>query len=158
MRMLNLTQFRQLIIKSTLNDLLMYSENAEELLVFTCAVESNGGSYLAQLNGPALGIYQMEPTTYTDIWQNYLQNKHRLLLIMLSNFDSGFMPSPERLIYDLRFATAMARIHYDRVQAPLPNSSDQDTLWDYYKKYYNTSHGAADKDAALKKYHDFLAG
>ena len=65
--MLNIAQFRDLIVKSTLNDLLLYSEDAEELLVFTCAVESLGGTYLQQVKGPALGIYQMEPVTYNDI-------------------------------------------------------------------------------------------
>jgi hypothetical protein len=61
--MFNITQFRELLIRPVLDSLQMYSKDAEELLVFTCAAESNGGTYLHQVKGPALGIYQCEPST-----------------------------------------------------------------------------------------------
>ena len=154
--MLNITQFRELIIKSSLNDLLLYSEDAEELLVFTCAVESIGGTYLHQVGGPALGIYQMEPTTYTDIWQNFIIPDNKLGLKLFNNFDVNRMPSPSRLIYDLRYATALTRLFYLRIQAPLPSRDDVNAIWDYYKKYYNTFKGKAVKDESIKKYHDFV--
>ena len=83
--MLNIKQLREFIIKPALYDLVMYSPEAEELLVFTCAVESKGCSYIKQIEGPALGIYQMEPATYNDLWQNYIKNKGSLILIMISN-------------------------------------------------------------------------
>lgn len=156
--MLNIAQFRELIVKSTLNDLLLYSENAEELLVFTCANESLGGTYLQQVNGPALGIYQMEPQTHTDIWYNYLNFHHSLRQRLTSNFNVLNIPGEERLIYDLRYATALARIYYARISELLPNAKDENAIWEYYKKYYNTSLGAATKDAAIKKYRDFLGG
>jgi hypothetical protein len=154
--MFNILQFRESIVKSTLNDLLLYSPEAEELLVFTCATESRGGSYIRQVNGPALGIYQMEPETYNDIWQNYLKDKTNLCMILFSNFEIGFQPSPDRLIYDLRLSTAMARLFYSRIKEPLPSSKDIDSIWDYYKKYYNTPKGKAQKFEAIQKYHDFL--
>ena len=154
--MLNLAQFRELIVKSSLKDLMLYSEDAEELLVFTCAVESLGGTYLKQVNGPALGIYQMEPITYNDIWERYLKANGRLSMMMFSNFHVAFMPSEERLIYDLRFATAMTRLHYARVKEPLPTCKDENAVWDYYKRYYNTFKGAATKEESLAKYHSFL--
>lgn len=156
--MLNIKQFRELIIKSTLNDLLLYSENAEELMVFTCAAESLGGTYLQQVGGPALGIYQMQPETFNDIWQNYLQKNNRLLMMLLSNFHITFTPSEDRLIYDLRLATAMTRIFYARIREPLPSAEDTNAIWDYYKKYYNTENGAAEKDASISKYRDFILG
>ena len=68
-------QLRELIITPALSKLQLYSKDAEELLIFTCAVESDGGTYLKQIKGPALGIYQMEPRTYNDIWQNYMRNR-----------------------------------------------------------------------------------
>jgi hypothetical protein len=154
--MLNITQFRELIVKSSLNDLLLYSQDAEELLVFTCAVESLGGSYLHQVNGPALGIYQMEPTTYNDIWQNFIIPDNKLGLRLFNNFDVNRMPSEARLIYDLRFATAMTRIFYLRIQAPLPPADDVNAIWDYYKLYYNTPKGAAEKEDSVKKYREFV--
>lgn len=154
--MLNINQFRELIVKSSLNDLLLYSQDAEELLVFTCAVESLGGTYLQQLSGPALGIYQMEPATYNDLWQNFIIPDNRLTLKLINNFDIRMMPSEARLIYDLRFATAITRIFYLRVKAPLPSASDVNAIWDYYKRYYNTSYGAAQKDESITKYRNFV--
>ena len=154
--MLNPNQFRDLIVKSSLNDLLLYSKDAEELLVFTCAVESLGGTYLHQVGGPALGIYQMEPETYNDIWNNFIIPDNKLILRLINNFDVGRMPSEDRLIYDLRFATAITRIFYLRIQEALPDSDDVNALWDYYKKYYNTIKGKAQKDESIKKYHDFV--
>lgn len=154
--MLNLAQFRELIVKSSLNDLMMYSEDAEELLIFTCAVESLGGTYIRQINGPALGIYQMEPATYNDIWQNFIKVNGRFSLMLLSNFNVAFMPEEQRLIYDLRFATAMARLHYYRIKEKLPNRNDINAIWKYYKKYYNTPSGKAEKDYSIQKYQAFV--
>ena len=100
--MLNIAQFREFIVIPTLHDLVLNSTAAEELIVFTCATESLGGTYLKQVNGPAIGIYQMEPETYNDIWQNYIMKHGSLMLILGSNFNAHFMPDEQRLIYDLR--------------------------------------------------------
>jgi len=154
--MLNIVQFRESIVKSTLNDILMYSQAAEELLVFTCAVESLGGTYIRQIKGTALGIYQMEPETYTDIWQNYLKAHPNLCMMLFTNFNIGFIPSEERLIYDLRFATVMCRIFYARIKEPLPNPKDENSIWNYYKRYYNTNMGKSFKEYAITKYHEFI--
>lgn len=155
--MLKSQQLRELIIRPALQDMVMWSEQAEELLIFTCAVESDGGSYLKQVKGPALGIYQMEPKTYNDIWQNYIMYKPNLGMILGHNFDAFRMPSEDRLIYDLRFATAMARLHYYRVSAMLPAHDDIQDIWDYYRSHYNTSAGKADKDRCLQSYQSFIS-
>jgi hypothetical protein len=154
--MINCAQLRELIIKPALTDLVMLSDVAVELLVFTCATESIGGTYLKQINGPALGIYQMEPNTYNDIWQNYINNNHKLMLLMTTNFGCNRIPSEERLVYDLRFATAMCRVHYSRVSEPLPSSSDVMSMWQYYKDHYNSFRGAAEQDQAIAKYQSFI--
>lgn len=156
--MINVQQLRELIIKPTLQDLQMYSEDAEELMVFTCAVESGGGTYLKQINGPALGIYQMEPETYYDIRLHYLPHKQQLSVILYTQFGLATYPHSEeaRLVYDLRFATAMARIHYLRVSEPLPNKQDTLGVWEYYKTYYNTSSGSAQVDQTIQKYRSYI--
>jgi hypothetical protein len=154
--MFNVYQFRELIIKPALNDLVLYSPEAEELLVFTCAVESLGGSYLKQVKGPALGIYQMEPRTYNDIWQNFIMKHSSLMMKLHSSFNLVFIPPEDRLVYDLRFATAIARIHYERFKEKIPDAKDIEGIWEYYKKYYNTSEGAASKEFSILKYQDFV--
>jgi hypothetical protein len=154
--MIDIKQLRELIIKPSLDKLQMYSTDAEELLVFTCACESLGGTYLKQIKGPALGIYQMEPNTYTDIWQNYIKNQGHLVNMLALNFNVTSMPLPERMIYDLQYATAMARLHYRRVKAPIPDHKNIDAVWEYYKKYYNTPLGKAEKEQSIKHYQKYL--
>lgn len=155
--MINCAQLRSLIIKPALEGLQLYSEDAEELLIFTCAVESDGGTYLHQLNGPALGIYQMEPETHNDIWHNYIHFKGSFSLILISNFDCAYMPSEDRMVYDLRYATAMCRLHYARIKDPIPHKNNVDALWEYYKLHYNTVNGKAQKDRSIAAYNRFLS-
>lgn len=154
--MINHDQLRTLIIRPALDKLQLYSQQAVELLVFTCAVESNGGTYLKQINGSALGIYQMEPDTYADIWQNFIRYRSNISQLMGIHFDAYRMPEANRLVFDLRFATAMARIHYRRVSMELPSHNDPNAIWDYYKEFYNTKEGKAEKKKALKAYYNFI--
>lgn len=154
--MLDCSQFRSLILEPVLSKLQLYSKNAEELLVFTCAAESLGGTLLHQVKGPALGIFQMEPNTYTDIWVNYIRNRNQLATLMSLHMGCTRIPDVERMIYDLHFAAAMARIHYLRVTETIPDHTNVDAMWDYYKKYYNTEKGKAKKEDSIKKYQDFI--
>lgn len=154
--MLDCSQFRSLIIEPVLSKLKVYSKNAEELLVFTCAAESLGGTLLQQVKGPALGIYQMEPNTYTDIWVNYIHARNNLATLMSLHYGCNRIPPVERLIYDLHFATAMTRIHYLRMPGNLPEPKDIEGIWEYYKKYYNTEKGKAKKEDSIKKYEQFI--
>lgn len=153
--MFNYNQFKELIVIPTLNKLLLNSDDAVELLMFTCANESIGGTYLKQLNGPALGVFQMEPNTYNDIWQNYITKDQSLAMKMLHNFNAPQMPDEERMIYDLSFACAMARIFYKRIPEALPKASNYEAIWKYYKKYYNTYEGRAETDNAITNYLQF---
>lgn len=155
--MFNYQQFADLILKPTLTDLLMYSDKAMHLMAFTLANESDGGTFLRQIHGPALGIYQMEPKTYTDIWENFIAKKPNIALIMTHQFQAPVMQSEDRLIYDLRYATAMTRLFYYRLYVPLPEIDDMQ-IWKYYKTYYNTSAGKASEIPAINKYHKFIYG
>lgn len=155
--MFNCEQLTELVIKPTISDLGLYSEEAVELLIFTCANESHGGTYIKQVKGPALGIYQMEPATYNDLWQNFLYKNLSLLLQFNHNFDLHQMPSEMRMVYDLRFATAMARIFYARIKEALPKANDLEGIWSYYKRFYNTVNGKAERQSAIEAYHKFKA-
>jgi hypothetical protein len=154
--MFNITQFRELLIRPVLDSLQMYSKDAEELLVFTCAAESNGGTYLHQVKGPALGIYQCEPSTHTDLWYNYIFHRHSLASILALKFNCPRIPDSDRLLWDLNYATAVCRLDYRREAEPLPSHTDAESIFDYYKKYYNTSKGKSKKDKALEAYEAFL--
>ena len=155
----NPDQFRELVIRPTLKYLepeIPYSEEAEDLLFMTAAHESRLGSYLKQINGPALGVYQMEPDTHEDIWVNFLEYRDELAWAVDFYDIKG---DEEPLVFDLRYATAMARVHYFRVKEALPKKDKFSTyasylkaLSEYAKKYYNTELGKATADDYYKAF------
>lgn len=95
------------------------------------------GTYIAQINGPALGIYQMEPVTYLSLINNYLVYRRDLLERILGYCGYHEMPAAERLIDDARLATIMARLRYKIVPLPLPTEDDIEGMGAYWAKYYN---------------------
>jgi hypothetical protein len=124
--------FREMI-QETLMPVDLWTQSAEELLIGTAAQESHLGTYLFQLGGgPAVGVYQMEPSTHSDIWDNYLL--FRPELVQKVDFTCGVAECDHyALKYDLRYQTIMARIHYRRVKEPLPKWTDvfaQSVYWD----------------------------
>lgn len=174
--MFNCSQFKKLIIQPVLHVLDVYSQEAEELLIGTCAQESQGGTYLFQnivsknmletfSKGLfAVGIYQMEPKTHDDIWKNFLTphvlqkpNKIATIVEKLKSFcNVADKPSAELMLYNLYYATAMARMHYYRVQEPIPKTLNEQAA--YYKKYYNTPDGAASIEEYILNYNKFTGG
>jgi hypothetical protein len=146
---INPKQLRKLVIIPSLkylNPVIPYSIEAVDLLCMTAAHESLNGTYLKQIKGPALGIYQMEPATHDDIWDNYLAHR-KILSELVSGLDS------DELVYNLKYATVMARVHYWRVKEPLPKRKDTGPDSDYIyhlakyaKRYYNTELGKATAD------------
>ncbi len=138
--MLDIPQFRANIIRPVFLVIGGESRAAENLILGTALQESNL-RYLRQLgDGPARGVYQMEPATHDDIWDNYLRYR-----VELRNGVSGFeVPGQDRheqLMWNLGYATAMCRVHYRRVLEPLPGADDIPGLAAYWKQHYNTPLG-----------------
>lgn len=144
-------------IQKTLTPLGLYSPAAEELLMATCAQESLLGTFRVQVGGPALGIFQMEPDTYMDIWKNYLAY-HQLLGHSISSLSHDPALPPSELILNDPYAVALARVQYLRAPGALPPAEDLDGLWLYYKQYYNTPGGAATQDDFNRHYHALVNG
>lgn len=147
---MNPESLRQLI-RATLMPLGLYSEDAEELLMATCAQESRLGFYRHQVNGPALGIFQMEPEDHDDIWKNYLAY-HPALGSALSRIANQLAPAASDLQFNDPYAIAMCRIHYERAPGALPAAADLTGLWNYYKQHYNTPQGAATYEQFVNNY------
>ena len=150
-------QLRDNIIKPTLVKMNAWSLSAEQLLLGTCAVETGLGSYIVQTKGPALGIYQMEPDTADDIYNNYLLYRSMIMTSMLSACDLITRPPNEALIYNLAYATAMCRIRYMRVSEPLPAPNNFTAMALYWKKYYNTPLGSGTVEKFNVAYQKFVA-
>ncbi|MGH7391432.1 MAG: hypothetical protein ACREM3_18525 [Candidatus Rokuibacteriota bacterium] len=127
---------------------------AVELLLGTALVESRL-TYLKQGRetpgdgrGVALGLYQMEPATHTDLWRNYLAYRPSLAAWISSE---GIRPDQD-LITDLTYATRMARVLYWRVPDALPAVDDVLGLARYWKAHWNTAQGAGRVEDFIPRY------
>ena len=156
--MLNCEQFREVIIRPVLNHLQLYTPVAEELLIATVAHESKGGTYLKQINGPALGIYQMEPKTHDDLWNSFFPNHSDLSYRLMTVCKMSTKPTSDMMIFNLFYATAVARCLYARCAQALPMHGDLGELWLYYKKWWNTKKGDAQQDEFVQDYLTFTKG
>jgi len=145
-------QLRQLIIHPTLEHLELNSASAVTLLLATARAESNL-EYLTQLgDGPARGLWQMEPATHDDIWENYLAYRDPLAdKVRGLAIGSKDVPDPEQMVGNLFYACAMARIHYMRVPEPLPHPTDHVGMAKYWKSHYNTGLGKGTVDATGRR-------
>jgi hypothetical protein len=154
--MLEPEELRELIQK-TLQPINLWSPSAEELLMATCANESLLGGYRRQVGGPALGIFQMEPEDFNDIFKNYLAY-HPSLLTDVCALASTQPPRPVELVTNDAFAVLLARIHYLRQPGMLPPPNDIEAIWRYYKLFFNTPGGAATHDAFVTNYKKLVGG
>ena len=152
--MINADQLRNLIILPVLERLEPAFPGAKNpaavnLLLGTAFHESLGGTYIKQIQGPALGIYQMEPATHDSLWDNYINyGEHRVSAI------HGFTRHGNhgQLIYDLNYATAMARIAYYSESFPWCAPDDVMGLGEIWKEYYNTPLGAGTIEQFMEHY------
>lgn len=141
------------LIKTTLTPFGLYSDDVCELLMFTFANESHCGMYRHQINGPALGIGQMEPFTHDDIWANYLKY-HPILTKEISDKFGGFLTSALLETSD-PYSIIFARLQYLRYPDKIPPGNDLDAIWLLYKKRYNSNSGAANKQQAMDCYNKY---
>lgn len=114
------------------------SLNARILLLSTAAIESNCGYYIRQKTndgyGKAMGIWQMEGDTEDDIWIN---------CDSLNKGGSQENLRKSSLITNPLYSCAMARLKYSMDVHALPNRTDKDAIYRYYKRIYNTEYGAS---------------
>ena len=162
--MIDPKQLLNYIIRPVLHDLSLWSQPAERLVLGTACQESQCGRYLHQLgDGPALGIYQIEPATHDDIWKNYLDYllpANGLPALMRSwaikRRVMGGEPYPdaEEMIGNLYYATAMCRIQYYRVPSALPTYLAAQAA--YWKKNFNTELGAGTVEEYMNNWNRFV--
>lgn len=148
--MIDVVQFKDLVVLPALKAIGLYSPAAEELVLGT-AIQESRLKYLKQLgSGPALGLFQMEPNTYLDIWHNYLVYREELAMNVTK---LAHNLAPEAMVTDLLFAAAMCRIHYLRVPEPLPEQGDYEAQAAYWKEHYNTMYGAGTEEEYLENWY-----
>lgn len=151
------SHLREYVIRPTLEYLGLWSPEAEDLLLGTAAQESHMGHYLHQVRGPAVGIYQMEPTTHQDIWEHYLSGKadlgSKVRSLAAYRWKTSFIPTTEMHV-NLAYATAMARAFYLRKPGAIPK--DLAGWAAYWKQHWNTHLGAGTEEQFVENYRRFV--
>jgi len=129
---MNPQQLLDFIIKPALTLIGESGIKATILLLSTAAQETHCGEYVRQIGGgPGRGIYQCESATH-NLVKNWLMRNNRPLHSLIVARGS----TDERLVYDLQYATWIARVLYLSIPKPLPAPTESET-WAYYKAYYN---------------------
>jgi hypothetical protein len=124
---------------------------AENLMLGTGLVES-GFRRVIQIKGPALGPWQIEPTTFTDTYGRYLPV---MRLDLLSSVNLLLIPALkpfDQLAVNLMFNCAIARVKYWMAPEPLPEADDIEGLGLYHKQHYNTAKGKADPAEFVRRW------
>lgn len=143
------------------------------------AQESHMGAYIHQINGPALGLWQVEPATHDDVWRYLLRkddpNETRIkrmewikyLIPTTSKYfyactkkywleEKLYNQYHDRLIYDLRYCCAIARLKLYMIPKPLPAEDDIEGMAEYWKAYYNSSQGKGTEEQFIIKYNKYV--
>ena len=121
-------------------------------IVGTAAVESDFGRYWRQMNGPALGIFQMEPRTRKDIIKNYLA--YRAALRKEIEAAIGCLAvSDEAFTNSLTHQVIFCYLHYKRFNSWGTNLDEYANSW---KTYYNTRHGRGTTLDFKEKYRRYI--
>ena len=127
------------IIKYSLHEMRMHSEDAEEL-IFKTGMAETGYRHLRQVSGPALGFFQCEPATIKDTWENYAVYRPEVKVRL---WELGYKEDADDLAFigNIPVQVAFCRLKYRRDKHPLPPKDDIQAQAEYWKRVYNTELG-----------------
>ena len=135
--MINKHQIRQLI-KETLLELDLFSEDAVNLLMGTMAQESDFGTYIKELRGgDGLSFFRMTPYMHAAVCEN-LKSRESLTKKIKQTCSVSKL-SFEFLLYNIKYAICLAAVFYSMQEDPIPTSIDGYSK--YWKEHYNTRAG-----------------
>jgi len=154
--MINLEQYRDMILQPSLEQIGMRSKSAEILVLGTGLAESRM-THLKQHNGPALSLFGIEPPSYAEVIK-YLHRKPIIKEKLLQACEYQELESTtDRLVCNIKYATLFCRIFYWRFEEPLPHHEDLYGLGKYWKKYYNTHLGKGSADEFVRVYKKYVS-
>ncbi len=130
-----------------------YDGNVAVLLLGTAAVESDFKPRFQASGGDAIGLFQVEYGTFRDLWNRVIKNKYPALYsaVLKRYGDAAGALKFEELQKSDELCAVFARIKYAESGKPVPEASDTAALARYYKRVYNTLHGAAKEKDFIKK-------
>lgn len=150
---LDLKQFREYVVRPTLQYMGLWSEAAENLVVGT-AIQESGLRYLDQLSpgpGPAYGVYQMERRTH-DALLAWVQKRRADLAGRLEALKGVWPQGVDQMRTNLAYGAAMCLLHYVRTGEPLPPANDVQAMARFWKKHYNTRLGKGRPEQFVRAY------
>lgn len=142
--MIDLKHIKYEIVTPALKRIGLASPAAINLVTGIGLVES-GYRTRKQVNGPALGYWQMEPATERDCWTNFL-NYRPFLAGLVRKIAEPDKPSSLLLLSNDAYASAMCRIRLYRSPDPLPSPDCALALCQYWKLHYNSLIGKGQVD------------
>lgn len=152
------------LITDVLHGIGYHSEEAVDLLMLTAAQESEMGRYLYQLgNGPARGLFQIEPTTHRCLYNNFLKYRPDLLEKAESFLGVRNFTAHVDLVGNIPYQIVIARFQYLRKPERLPWRNDFDdeyiyvaALASYWKRHWNTEKGKGKVLDAIENYYRYV--
>lgn len=141
------------LVEKTLTDFGYYTHDSANLILGTIAQESAYGKYRKQINGPALGICQMEPETFNDICKNYLKYHQDIIERIKSVCHVNVLSAPDMISND-QLAICMCRVHYLRQKGAIPTTIEGYAK--YWKQWYNTPLGKGTEIEFVRNYHLYV--
>lgn len=132
----------------------LWSPAAEEILLMIAAHESGLGTHLRQLGGgPGRGLYQIEPDTLSDNYDNFIEAPlRRDLRRQIAEISGVSGPDLGHLQFNPIYGTIHARLKLYRSPGQLPDAHDVQGMAAYAKLHYNSPAGAATEEKYLQDY------
>lgn len=143
---INVTDFRDLIIRPTLDELAkaeprIRSDAAVALLLGTALCESELKFLRQRVDGGfgrALSLYQIEPVTHKDV-KRYLNERRPNLARRVFGLSTVIDPDDFELATNLLYSTSIARVKYWMIPTKLPGADDIEGMANYWGKFYQTT-------------------
>ena len=139
--MLSAIHLQDEVIAPALDKLDLWSRASEELVLGTAIIESSLKWLKQHGDGPALGLWQIEPATHQDLYENYLQYRPELMQ-KLEGLLAPDLSMDENLQTNLMYGAGVCRLCYYRKPDPIPIAGDLEGQAHYWKDHYNTHLGA----------------
>ena len=129
-----------------------YRPEVAQLMLGTAAQESHCGRFLQQLGrGPAHGIFQMEEPAFRDVWENYINYRHNLVIKLEAIFGNR-AHKYSCITTDMLSAAVMCRLDYKREPQAIPGKNNITGHANNWKAYWNSKRGKGTTEEYLNNY------
>lgn len=143
---INLTDLKYQVVEPALSVIGLNTLAALNLVVGTAVAESSASFLVQSGGGPALGLWQMEPATEQDIWDNFFFYNPTMANQVQSMMAPG--ATTPQLVWNLLYGASMCRVKFWRSPTLLPAYNDASGMANFWKSAYNTSLGIGSVDTA----------